>query len=452
MTGALLLAQPLSAGAQQEIRLDSIRQDSEAAITCGFCAGEKFGVIFRELAGGAGLPAGHFPLTLNKVQVAVAATEVRNLDCQPAAMGGMVNGTMEVYAGQTAPTTINTLPSAGPWPGEIAIVQATQVQLERSVATGGNIRNWDVRLNALPVNQIVPAPNTYIRVNFSIASGGYSDACSILGFQPPNISPFRDDDGSTGRTSYIFRLGTILNAEEFLFNEDFLDPTTGSAINGDWLVRLEVTPSGGPPPDAGVPLPTDSGVPPDTGVPPDSGVHPDAAPADSGVVADSGVGHPDALPPPPVDSGVGGGAPKVLAISPSKGSVGEIVPVLIAGENFAPGLSVRVGSKTLSNPSLRGSTTITATIPADITAGKHDVVVINPDGTPAILTEGYEAKDGVQRGGIPPASSSCSCVDSPGPVVPGAWLLLLALGGLLVLLRREPVSAAVETRTRSRRV
>jgi len=434
--GAFVLSAPSMVRAQQEIRLDSIRQDSEAAITCGFCSGEKFGVIFREVQPGAGLPAAAFPLTLNKVQIAVAATEVRNLDCQPAAMGGMVNGTMEIYAGATAPTTITTLTGTGPWPGESTVLQATQVQLERSVTTGGGIRNWDVRLNELPVNQVVPAPNTYIRVQITIATGGYSDACSILGFQPPNISPFRDDDGSTGRTSYIYRLGTILNNEEYVFNEDFNDPSTGSAINGDWLVRLEVTPFGGPPADAGVQPPADRGVHPDAAPPPpmDSGVHPDADP----------VVFPDAtVVPPPADAGVRpSGAPKVLAISPSKASVGTAVSVLIAGENFISPVMVRIGSRMLTSPSVINMATITATVPADISAGKHDVVVINGDGTPAILTEGYEATEGTaRRGGIPPVDDGCTCVATVSQSHPWAVGMLL-LGAWFVARRRRTVVPA----------
>ena len=41
---------------QTTIQYDDVAQDVDAAITCGFCAMEKFGTIFYELPGGGGLP------------------------------------------------------------------------------------------------------------------------------------------------------------------------------------------------------------------------------------------------------------------------------------------------------------------------------------------------------------------------------------------------------------
>lgn len=421
LLGAALLLPAVAAAQSQQIRYDNIRQDSDAAITCGFCAGEKFGVIFRTGANQGGIPQGAIPFTLNAVQIAVASTIVDDsLTCQPSNMGGMVNGTMEIYAGMAPPTSITTLPAAGPWPGESTIVAGTQVQLERSIEATMGSGQWDVRLNSLPINQPVGAPNTYVRVVFTIGAGGMSASCQLLGFQPPNISPFRDNNDVVPRTSFIYQLGIQgINDPQWTFNEDFRDPSTGQHIRGDWLIRLEATPFGGPQPDAGVMPP-----PPDAGFP-DSGV----APADAGFPeADAGF--------PPVDAGVALGAPTISAISPAMTAQGTAVDVTIIGTNFAPDVAVRVGQIFLNVERVGGTSTIEAQVPAGIAAGTYDVVIRNPDGQSAILTSGFTVT-GAPVGGTPaPADTGCGCATTreadAGSALAG---LLLALG--LVLRRRR---------------
>ena len=64
----LLLTLSAPASAQQRIIHDTLGRDMPTQITCGFCAGEQFGVIFRELPSGRrGLEPTDFPLTIDAV-------------------------------------------------------------------------------------------------------------------------------------------------------------------------------------------------------------------------------------------------------------------------------------------------------------------------------------------------------------------------------------------------
>jgi hypothetical protein len=402
--------------AQTIIQYDDIQADAQAAITCGFCATEKFGAVFYELGGGGGLPASAFPLTLNAVQVAVASTQVTGslgtYQCNGTTTGGNVNATMEVYAGATVPATITNLPASGAWPGEVEVVPPSQVGLELSADTAPGANQFDVRINSLAAGVTVPAGNTYLRVVVSIPSGGASASCADLGFSPPAFSPFRDHGRVAPRRSFIYQLGfefpPISVPAQWTWVENVTDPITGqSGIDGDWLLRLDITPAGVTP-DAGV---TDSGptlvdAGEDSGIPADAGEVADAGGVDATVEADAGT----------PDSGVGLPPPVITDISPDQIAFGSSGSVTIVGTGFAQGVAVRLGEISLQVRLLSGSTTVQVDVPSGIAAGTYDVVVTNPDGQAAIKADAFTVK-GAEPPGLSP--EGCRCVGSPGGA--GAW-------------------------------
>lgn len=449
----LLTGLSASAQAQEIIQYDDVLVDTQAVVTCGFCATEKFGTIFYGLGGMDGLPQAAFPFTLNSIQVAVAGTTVTGdiftgYTCTGDTMGGTVGANLEVYAGVSVPGVITTLPDTGPWPGETTVVGATQVMLQRSVDSAPGANMFNVQLNSLAVGAMIAAPNTYVRVVISIPSGGSSASCTDLGFQSPAISPFRDNNGRVGnKRNFIYQLGLVIPAlminepPQWTWAEDVNDPITmQQGINGDWMLRLDITRNGVVSPDAGQPAdsgpgPVDAGSPdadaPDAGAedaavePPDAGAE-DAAvePEDAGQVAqDAGQVAEDAgsttLDP-----------PTISAISPDSVAQGSAAQVTVVGTGFQSGLTLKIGAIGAEVSSVGGSTTISADVPAGIAAGTYDVLVSNPDGQSAILSDGFR----VQGATTGPAlgAEGCRCVGSPA-----ASGGLLLWGGLLLVLRRR---------------
>ncbi|MBK6685328.1 MAG: IPT/TIG domain-containing protein [Deltaproteobacteria bacterium] len=417
-------------GGPRTIQYDSAVSDALAAITCGFCSGERYGSIFYAL-GNTGLQPADFPLTLDRILIPVAPTQVTfdlgagGFLCEPRAQSGMTSATLEVYAGEVVPNPIGTLPG-GAWPGETVLIGPESVMLEYSAENPVGSGSWEVRFNSLMAGVQVPAPNTYIRVVVGIGTGGTSEACQILGYQPPDISPFRDNDGRAGpRRHFIRELANSLTGapDGWKWIEDIQD-INGNTINGDWLIRLEITPQAAPPPvDAGVPEdatfadaedPVDAAGPADAAPPFDSGPNPDLGiTVDVGVVADSGVG-----------AGLA-----ISSISPKKGPASSSTDVTVVGTGFLPGVTLKVGPQFAAVRMLGGSTTIAATVPPGLPEGVHDVIATNPDGQSAILSEAFTV-EAASSGDPVVNEGGCGCHVARGSSG-GPWGLAI-LGALLL--------------------
>lgn len=427
---ALASLAPLPAFAQSvTVQYDAVTTDDMAAITCGFCSGEKFGTIFYELQGGGGLPRSAFPITLNSVQFAVAGIEItgdilNGYQCMGNAAGGMVDVSLEVYAGAMVPTNITALPATGPWPGETTVFGPGNVAVERSRDMMPGQNRWDVRVNqiAMPNNGVlIASPNTYVRVVVTVPTGGSSASCTDLALGSPGAVPFRDNNGPVGSNrNFIYQTGILGSPSQWTWNEAIVDPITGGmGINGDWLIRLEVTP------DAQNPMP-DAGIPLDMGAPPaDMGEQQDAGIVDT--IADMGA----APPPPDMGSADAGptGPPMITAISPDTGKSDAATMITVTGSGFVSGLSLKIGAITAGNVEVPGGSTVRALVPQGIAAGTYDVVVENPDGQAAILPDGFTVEgDGP---GLPKESG---CICARGASAPGVWWLLI---GLLFFRRRR---------------
>ena len=398
------------AAAQTEtIRYDAIDQNADAAVVCGFCATEKFGSIFYDL-NGTGLQSSMFPLQLDAIELAVASTRVTGsplggYTCEGVSTGGTVNANMEIFAGSLVPVQIETLPVLSPWPGEILVGSAQNIQLNLSVDTSPPNGLYNVMLNTIPVAQSIPAGYSYIRVVVSIPVGSSSQSCTDLGFSSPAFSPIRDNDGTVGRRrGFIYQLGVQI--PELMIDippqwtwleevQDIFNPGGAPGITGDWLLRIQVTPSSAP---------ADAGVGVDVGPPPDGGAHADAGPTpDGGLGADAGATAADV-------GASSGDAPTITSISPDQGPSDADTDVVVVGQDFQPGLGLRIGAIAADVRSISGTTTINATVPRGIAAGRYDVVVTNPDGQSAILKDGFTVGG---SGGLS-ESSGCVCVSANG--------------------------------------
>jgi hypothetical protein len=80
-------------------------------------------------------------------------------------------------------------------------------------------------------------------------------------------------------------------------------------------------------------------------------------------------------------------APCITALSPDTGSTGGSTPLKISGSGFQPGAVVLIDGIAMSAFVLDNRTIYACAPPHD--AGKADVVVMNPNGSSALMTNGY---------------------------------------------------------------
>jgi MYXO-CTERM domain-containing protein len=250
---ALALATLIPAPAEAQVTLaqDTLSSESPAAALCGFCGGEGFGVVFRELPAPArGLLAEDFPLTLRSVEVALAAARLDGSMCRTDPAGGTATVDLEVWAGMTPPgATIGATAPAEPWPGtgEELLFAAVDVPVELSIPDGTMTGGFMLQLNRFDVVDEmgapvrVPAGFTYLRVFVQLHDSTLpGPGCDFSS----DGSPLRDDGRISDQRSYI-----LANGMGFLWNET-------ARVAGDWAIRLNIIPAippgidAGPPPDA----------------------------------------------------------------------------------------------------------------------------------------------------------------------------------------------------------
>jgi IPT/TIG domain len=80
-------------------------------------------------------------------------------------------------------------------------------------------------------------------------------------------------------------------------------------------------------------------------------------------------------------------APAIAVLSPDTGSTGGSTPLKISGSGFQPGAVVLIDGIAMSAFVLDSRTIYACAPPHD--AGKADVVVMNPNGSSAMMTNGY---------------------------------------------------------------
>jgi MYXO-CTERM domain-containing protein len=252
----LLVAAPAAAN---PVTNDSVTgMDSPAAVTCGFCATERYGVIFRQISSTQGLLPSDFPLTINRVDLAVAAARVVDggllYECQGSATAGRRTVSIWGYTGVTPPTGDIRSFGTGAWPGETALwIEPIMSEVELSTATEDGGNRYDVTVSQVAVSPAVRVdpPNTYIRIVVEIPAGGSSTYCVENSWGEPGILPIRDDSGRIGpNVNFLYSIG---GAEMgWHWSEEIpIDPTTLQGLEGDWVVRLDISPAGTTTTDAG---------------------------------------------------------------------------------------------------------------------------------------------------------------------------------------------------------
>lgn len=245
------------ARAQRTLAQDTLSEGTPVAASCGFCAADRFGVVFRELDPPMrGLDPADFPLTLRRLQVGVAAIQISAGMCQGLDAAAPVETVVEIYAGTMPPAgVIRSMPADVEWPGETLVWATDAAPLVPSTTTAAGSAMFELTLSSfdlqdelgMPVR--VEAPATYLRVVVHIPGGGLSSTCDALMRDGPSFVPVRDDDGR------------IADERGFIY-----DPTSGwfwneqALVTGDWAVRLVITPSAPPGTDAGTITPPDGGT------------------------------------------------------------------------------------------------------------------------------------------------------------------------------------------------
>lgn len=292
---ASVAVDPAGARAQRTLAYDTLSDSTPVAVTCGFCAGEAFGVVFRELPTPLrGLDPGDFPIELRSVSIAMASARTTGsagaYACEGVLAGGTVLATVEVWAGMTPPSgSIADRPIADAWtPGEILAWASDEVPIELSVPDADGSSRFALTLNTIELADesggpvVIPMPATYVRVVVTLPGGGESTACDALSLEGPGGVPVRDDDGRiSDERSFIYAEGA-----GFLWNEEARAPGASDGIAGDWAIRLSLVPSTTTPPRDGGPRPSDAGAGGDAGE------------LDGGGALDAGAGE---------DAGGGGG-------------------------------------------------------------------------------------------------------------------------------------------------
>ena len=114
-------------------------------------------------------------------------------------------------------------------------------------------------------------------------------------------------------------------------------------------------------------------------------------------------------------SGGGGGAPTVTAVSPNTGSNASTTAITVTGTNFTGATGGTVGSTALTNLTVQSATSITATVPAGLTAGVNDVRITNASGTSPVNApaDQFTVTSGGGGGGGAPTVTAIS--PSSGP-------------------------------------
>jgi hypothetical protein len=239
----LALSPAARVSAQRTLAQDTMSETTPVALTCGFCAMEAYGVVFREVGAG-GLTAADFPLTLHSVSLALGDADVSadGSTCTGRSTGGTALVHVEIWAGATPPTgDPRAFPVVGePWEGETLVYAADDVPVALSIPTTAGGSGFNLMLNTFDVIDdagdavVVPEGNSYLRVVVQLGSNGMHNAICADPLDAPTGFPVRDDEGRVGPERGFLYAGGF----GWAWNEDL----PGSAeIGGDWGIRLSIT-------------------------------------------------------------------------------------------------------------------------------------------------------------------------------------------------------------------
>lgn len=417
---------------------------ANCSASLGSCTGEAFCASF-----GDNFQASAFPLTIDRIYLVAASNNAMDAAMQfdleiyqelgNPQPGPQIGNTLNLaIAGSQTAATVVDFTNLGLQAPQIPVPGRFRICFRKQFDAGHNIclddfnapsaygRNWaEVRIAADPNNPCGPAivPNTW----YSADGTGSFGFPGIMGdfIVRPDITA-ADPAGLPGG-------GACPGEDAGVPDDAGIGPVDGGPEpDGGPDAGMDAAMDGGPP-DAGVPEagPMDAMVAPDAADPNDAG-DPDDAGLDP---KDAGDEQADAGTLPGVDAGVLP-APEITAISPDEGRTDSPTKITVTGRGFVSGVELKIGAIAAQDVTLGGATTLGATVPQGIAAGVYDVVVTNPDGQAAILSDGFTIVG--SSGGSPDEGCGCTGTGPEPASAPGSFLLLLGLVSWRIGARRRP--------------
>jgi hypothetical protein len=216
LLAALALSTP--ATAQVTLQNDSLEDEGDGAVMCGFVVGEKFASVFVP-------EPGHYPFVIEEVQFMLSPYRQEGGECVLVDERAGISLTVEIY-NDDAPSVDPPRP---------ALYSSS---------------DWSVGTSATALNSLDIRSAQEVRIE----SGVVRVAITV---PADDTSPLRDIDGITSERNLIY-----LDSGSWTWAEDV-------GVTGDWLVRLVITPEPGPEPDDVEPAPDTAedvveDTPPDT--------------------------------------------------------------------------------------------------------------------------------------------------------------------------------------------
>jgi len=112
-------------------------------------------------------------------------------------------------------------------------------------------------------------------------------------------------------------------------------------------------------------------------------------------------------------------SPTVTSVTPASGDIAGGTAIAIAGTDLQAGATVTVGGTPATSVVVSPPTSITANVPGAAAAGAADVVVTNPDGQMATLSNGFT----YTNAGAGPAPTITGVSPTSGPDAGGTLIL-----------------------------
>jgi len=191
----LVVALPAQALAQVTYRNDSLGTGGDGAVVCGFVVGEKFASVFVP-------PPGDYPFVVEEVHFLLAPYRQVGTDCVLVAERTDIPITVEI------------------WNDDEPAVSPPRAPIYTS-------DSWAVASSAEALNVLDIRSDSELRIEAGVVR-------VAITLTADDIQPIRDVDGPTAERNLILDdSGTWHWADDL-------------SVAGDWLLRLVVTPEGGP--------------------------------------------------------------------------------------------------------------------------------------------------------------------------------------------------------------
>ncbi|MCC7539528.1 MAG: hypothetical protein IT379_25105 [Deltaproteobacteria bacterium] len=234
----LVLGVAAPSRAERTVANDTLAESTPAAVSCGFCVGERYGSILR-------VTPSDLPFDVQSVLVALGAARV----------AGVAGSRCEAIATEPLPRTgrveiwVGAAEEPSPQPGgpdERLLWSSDDAPLVPSLAVEGT-EEFEVSFNEIVVEDAERVTDArYLRIVVDIPRPAelVESQCSRNDWGPdPDAFPMRDDDGIMEHVNSVLSVGGA--GLGWVWSEEL-------GVNGDWGVRAVIQTRAAPPMDAGV--------------------------------------------------------------------------------------------------------------------------------------------------------------------------------------------------------